>query len=563
MPLITAPITPPSEQASKPFRFLLVGVGPHAKRTFIKHLKVLKGEGKAELVAAIDVIPNQARTEEYAAREFPGPELIFVPMFRDPMPPSVSVQLDEVVTRLQVDCVIISAEPECHKAYGLWAIRHGLHVIMDKPITVRRNAVKDIGQAAGISDDYRELLAAYTELQTRKETFFLINSHRRYHPGFYCTSDMISEIQRKTGCPVTNLVSTHCDGLWRLPGEIVDQHYHPFKYGYGKLAHSGYHFLDTTYLFMKAGWTGSKRPDEIEVVSSFLMPNGFMRSVTNADHQNIFGEKAYDAATGYSAEELRELMDGMGEYDAMLQVSFKQQGEVISTAHINLLHTGFSRRSWLENGSNPDLYKGVGRVKHEAHEVRSGPFQTIVIDSRQANDKHDRSKPSTAELGSDNHFEVQTWRNCDVLGEKEPLKVYTVADLDRRYDTKLPGIYSENVKRGILWEAVDYMNGNKTLGNMSSNLPDHSIPAALMSAAYASHVRRSLGLNPVTHIDLAYSSKSGDSLAMAELREEDLIISPQEDATVKPRYQSIHSMGARKVLKSRDAGRAMKRQRLN
>ncbi|KAF2463258.1 uncharacterized protein BDR25DRAFT_384757 [Lindgomyces ingoldianus] len=506
MPLITPIVAAVSEPTAKPARFLLVGVGPHAKRTFIKHLKVLKDEGKAELVAAVDVIPNQARTEEYAAVHFPGPELIFVPMFRDPMPPSVVVQLDEVVARLGIDCVIISAEPECHKAYGLWAIRHGLHVIMDKPITVRRNAVTDISQAAGISEDYHELLEAYNELQTRKETFFLINSHRRYHPGFYCTSDMIAEIQAKTGCPVTNLVSTHCDGLWRLPGEIVDQHYHPFRYGYGKVSHSGYHFLDTTYLFMKAGWSASKRPDEIEVVSSFLMPNGFMRSVTTKDHQDIFGAEAYDATTGHSEKQVEELMETMGEYDAMLQIAFKREGEVVSTAHINLLHTGFSRRSWLENGKNPDLYKGVGRVKHESHEVRSGPFQTIVIDSRQANDKHDRSKPSTAELGSDNHFEVQSWRNCDVLGESDPLKVYTVADLDRRYDTQLPGIYSENVKRGILWEAVDYLKGNKLLNKMASNLADHSVPAALMSAAYASHVRRTLGLNPITRIDLSYSS---------------------------------------------------------
>lgn len=490
---------------------MVVGVGPHAKRTFIKHLRSLKEEGKGELVAAVDVIPNQARTEEYAAAEMPGTELLLVPMFRKEMPKSAAVRLDDAVKRLDIDCIIISTEPECHKVYGLWAISLGLHVIMDKPITTRRDAVTDIKQAAGISADFNELLAAYRELQTRKETFFLINSHRRYHPGFYCTNDMISEIQRGTGCPITNIVSTHCDGLWRLPGEIMDQHYHPFKYGYGKLSHSGYHFLDTTYKFMKAGWAPERRPDEVEVVSTFLMPNGVMKSTTREEYQKIFGAGPYDAATKYSEEQLAEAMKTMGEYDAMIQLSFKQQGEVIATAHINLLHTGFSRRSWLDHGKNPDLYKGVGRVKHESHEVRSGPFQTIVIDSRQVNDKHDRSQPSTAELGSDNHFEVQSWRNCDVLGESEPLKVYSMADLDQRYGTKQPGIYSENVKRGILWEALEYMSSQKPLSRLSSNLPDHSVPAALMSAAYVSHVRRTAGLNPVTRIDLSYASNEPSS----------------------------------------------------
>lgn len=485
-------------------RFLLVGVGPHAKRTYIQHLKTLKNEGKAELVAAVDVIPNYEKTVEYQKRVFPGPELVFVPPFTDPMPDGVSNQLNEVAQRLQVECVIISTEPQCHKSYGLWAISQGLNVIMDKPITTRKHVVTDCEQAAGIADDFDELLQAYEQLQMQKTTFFLVNSHRRYHPGFYCTYDMIADIQKKTGCPVTNITSTHCDGMWRLPSEIVDQTYHPFLDGYGKVSHSGYHFLDCVYRFMKAGWNAKKRPDQIEVVSAFLMPTGVIKTFNHEDHQHTFGTEEYDGVCRYSDEELAKLMTSMGEIDAMLQVSFKQKGETIAIAHINLQHTGFSRRSWLTNGE--DLYKGCGRVKHEAHEIRSGAFQTVVIESRQANDKHDRSKPSTAELGTDNHFEVQTWRNCDLLKEKEPLHVYTVDELDSRYDTQLPGIYSENVKRGILWEAVDFLRGGKKLEDLASNLPDHSIPAVLMGAVYISHVKRMNGQNPVTSLDLSYAS---------------------------------------------------------
>ena len=444
--------------------------------------------------------------EKCAAEHLPNAELILVPFFRHVMPSDIQDQLTEVVERLKIDCIIISTEPECHKPYGLWAVSLGLHVIMDKPITTRRDACNDIRQAAGIAQDYNELLEAYEELQTRKKTMFLINSHRRYHPGFLGTRDFISDIRDKTGCPVTSLISTHCDGQWRLPDEIVDQHYHPFKYGYGKISHSGYHFLDTCYSFFKAGWSPSKRPDQIEMVSTFIRPNDFMFSLTHEEHSQALGDEAYKSTAKYSAEELHWRMMDMGEMDAMLQITFKRHGNILAIAQLNLFHTGFSRRNWIDQGPTPDLYKGCGRVKHEAHEVRSGPFQTIVIDSRQANDKHDRSKPSTAELGSDNHFEVQTWRNCGGLGEEEPLKVCTVKDLDRRYNTQLPGIYAENIKRGILWEALDFLEGNKTVGDLTSNLPDHSVPASLMSAAYVSHVRRHNGLDPVTHIDIAYAN---------------------------------------------------------
>lgn len=141
-----------------------------------------------------------------------------------------------------------------------------------------------------------------------------------------------------------------------------------------------------------------------------------------------------------------------GEIDAAIQISFIQDNQTTTLAPVNLQHNGFTRRSWIEPGL--DLYKGIGRVKHEFHEIKSASFQPVVIDSRQANDKHDRSKPSTATIGTDNHFKVHVFRSPDLLGESQPLTTYSVKDLDKRWNSQLPWIYSEKVKRGILWEAL-------------------------------------------------------------------------------------------------------------
>ncbi|KXS95010.1 hypothetical protein AC579_9309 [Pseudocercospora musae] len=500
------------------FRFMLVGIGPHAKRTYIKHFKDLAAERRGEIVAAVDLVANRNQMERYAKEHLPKAELILVPQFAHSMPMDVQDRLTAVVRVLQIDCIIVSTEPERHKLYGLWAIGLGLHVIMDKPLSTRKDALNCPTQAVGIADDYNELLAAYRMLQTRKRTMFLINSHRRFHPGFLGTINFITEMREKTGCPVTSLVSTHCDGQWRLPHEIVDQHYHPFRYGYGKISHSGYHFLDTCYKFFEAGWTPDKRPDEIEMVATFFRPNDFMFALSHEEHSRVLGRDAYNSHAKYSADELRSHMRDMGELDAMLQITFKRDCCVTGMAQLNLFHTGFSRRDWVDHGSNPDLYKGCGRVKHESHEIRSGPFQTIVIDSRQANDKHDRSKPSSTELGSDNHFEVQTWRNCGVLGEMQPLKTYTVSQLDQRYDNEATGLYMEHIKRGVLHEALEFLEGRRSINDLTTNLPDHSIPATMMSAAYMSYVRRERGLSPVTHIDVSYMNDT----ATATIREGDL-----------------------------------------
>ena len=485
-------------------RFLLIGVGPHAKRTYIPHLRGLETDGRAKLVAAVDIQQNKHALTEYQRKVCPEVEFLFVPFFTLDMSLETMLELKLLVARLRISCVIISTEPLAHRAYGLWALSQKLNIIMDKPVTTRRDTVSSFDEAYGIARDYEDLLQGYKDLQRRRTTCFLINSHRRYHPGFNCTLEMIREIKQKTGCPVTNIVTTHCDGQWRLPTEIVEQQYHTYNAGYGKVSHSGYHFIDTLYQYVKAGMGDDKRPDMIEVVTSFIKPNGFHIQLNTNDYKRLFGAERYDAVNKFSDEALKERFQSFGEVDAAIQLTFYREGEAIALAQLNLQHNGFARRNWILPGA--DLYKGNGRVKHESHEIKSGPFQTIVIDSRQANDKHDRSRPSTTLLGSDNHFEVKVFRNCDMLLEEAPLRVYNVADLDRRYATQESGLFSENVKKGILEEALQFLAGRKAVGELRSNLPDHAVQAYIMSAIYVSHVRRTSGLNPVVPIELSYGS---------------------------------------------------------
>ncbi|KAL9624631.1 MAG: hypothetical protein Q9160_001296 [Pyrenula sp. 1 TL-2023] len=490
----------------EPVGFLLVGAGPHAQRTYIPHLQELEQQGTIEFQAIVDVEEKRKPLLEHLQLAKSIPELLFVPAFTSEMPGHVAHRLNEAVARLKVSVVVISTEPLAHKAYGLWAIGQGLNVIMDKPISARCGSCTDLSSAYGIAQDHLDLLAAYLELQQRQQTCFLVNSHRRYHPGMQYVFETIKDVQARTGCPVTNVISTHCDGMWRMPAEIVEQSYHTFNRGYGKVSHSGYHFLDSCYQFLKSGWTPAKRPDKLEVISSFLPPNGFLTALDGDDYRRLFGEQEYEDACKYTDGALRELMADMGEIDASIQITAYRDGDAITLAQVNLQHSGFSRRSWLKPGQ--DLYKGIGRVRHEMHEIKSGPLQTVVIDSRQANDVHCRSKPGGASLGSDNHYDIHLFRNSGLLGRGEvPLRSFNVDDLCQHYNTDRRGLYGENIKRGILDEAIDFVRGALPLDNVTSNLPDHSVGAHLMSAAYISHIRRSKGWNPVVSIELAYEGK--------------------------------------------------------
>lgn len=56
----------------EPTRFLLVGVGPHAKRFYIPHLKSLEEDGRAKLVGAADIQEMRKQSLSTATRLSPG-----------------------------------------------------------------------------------------------------------------------------------------------------------------------------------------------------------------------------------------------------------------------------------------------------------------------------------------------------------------------------------------------------------------------------------------------------------------------------------------------------------
>jgi hypothetical protein len=113
--------------------------------------------------------------------------------------------------------------------------------------------------------------------------------------------------------------------------------------GYGKVSHSGYHFLDCIYQFVKAGMSDDKRPDMAEVVSSFVQPNGFLNQLNSSDYSHIFGAENYAAVCKYSDEDLRRIFAPFGEIDANIQLTFYRDGEAVALAQANLQHNGFGR----------------------------------------------------------------------------------------------------------------------------------------------------------------------------------------------------------------------------
>ena len=79
------------------------------------------------------------------------------------------------------------------------------------------------------------------------------NSSSIFSFNFSFSVSVKKELQKivdKYQMPITNIEIFHSDGAWEFPHDM-DKENHPYKYGYGKLFHSGYHFIDLLSDFIK------------------------------------------------------------------------------------------------------------------------------------------------------------------------------------------------------------------------------------------------------------------------------------------------------------------------
>lgn len=449
----------------KSINLILIGLGLHARRTYLPLLlSKLKDTIPVNLKLCIDLKNKEKVIQTYLLENNLQINMLFT-QSSDPqkdLPRNTQKRLNDYLKQNDVHGVIIATDPLYHKAYAKWALSQNLHILMDKPITTREGAVIDVMQAEGIYDDFRELLRLYKKKQKEKSTVFSINVQRRYEIGHIKVFQLINEVANKFNAPVSSIQSSHADGVWIFPDEIMTQEYHSYNRGYGKCSHSGYHIIDIAWQYYLAGKVEDKFADSAEVISSFLLPNGLLKQYRKSDYENYFTGKYHNVSVR-SDKELTKQYKNFGEIDAFTIIKCLKDNETICNMSINLMHNSFSRRSWLT--PNKDLYKGNGRVKNQYHCIQQGPFQCIQVHNYQSKAEQDKSTIDDYEVGGNNHFDIYVFRNAAMFGKNEvPFKIYRLKDLIEKKDLYTSGLYHESAKELVLGEFINFIQGtiNKT-----------------------------------------------------------------------------------------------------
>ncbi len=465
----------------KKINTLLIGAGYHARRIYIPDLNTNE---LVNLVACLDLKSQEEKIKTFLDDK----KIILECYFTDNYNPSDSLddeeikQLEIIINTHDIKAVVISTEPLAHFKYVNWALDNNLHVLLDKPITTEIDVSVNEEKALKLYLDFKYLKEKYEEQLKTKNLVFMLQAQRRFHGGFIIVRDKIKEMTKMSNCPVTSITSFHSDGQWRFPKEIIEQDYHPYNKGYGKMSHSGYHSLDIAIWLAESSIVQNKKWDNFQLYAQFVRPSDFLSQINKEDYFKLFPDLDKNIL---SDEIIKNTSKVKGEIDAFTNISLKKGDAIITNITCNTLHNGFSQRNWIDV-SNRDLYKGNGRIRQESYIIEQGPFQSIIINSFQSEEIL-KSSLSKYEMGGEYHFDIHLFRNSRLFPN---MKAYEHIDIDKI----MPALEEKGYSRGHQEEArcacnMEFFHAiteNIPASSQSSNFLTHDLTTKILSSIYLS-----------------------------------------------------------------------------
>lgn len=470
-------------------RILIIGLGPHCKRIYIRGLKRLQ----IAPVLIVDLESKRRDVEAYVQNQGISAELFFVPdddRDADTLQKWVQEQLDQLIIKQKITHAIISTEPKAHYAYLQYLISRRIPTLADKPITAPVNVANDEEQARKIYSEYCHLVSLVEQYGTQ----VVVQCQRRYDPRYQWIISYVKELIKKYSVPVSHVHITHCDGSLNMPNEFFSRENHPYKYGYGKIFHSGYHFIDLlTLLLSYDALPLDKRPNQCQISSIHYSPHDQLFALDEAFYKDLFKEEGF--STYYKRwrnEEYRK----MGELDILALLEFSRDRQVVTTCSLNLLQSGFTRRAWSELPM--DTYKGNGRVRHETVSLQLGPLMNIQVHSYQAHEVKERGNHTLdhSAAGGLEHFDIHIFRNSDLIGGPAHEIIKGNDLFPRQVESTHNFIgYNEHARDTCL---AAFLNGK----GKQSTLLEQKLTIDLVTHTYLSMCRRRNGEAPIAKFQL-------------------------------------------------------------
>jgi predicted dehydrogenase len=457
---------------------VLVGVGLHAEHSYLPALRNLLADGAVRLLAVVDVAERRAQVVETLSRCGVRPDHIIT----DDADAAAArgqarglARLARLTERERIDGMIVSTDPRSHRGVLEWAASRGIDVLVDKPVTAREMRFTD-ESAAELANDFRVLNKAFAGGGSAATVMV----PRRLHPGYVFIREILREAVEQLGLPVTYLDLYHSSGYWNLPDEFLTRENHPYKYGYGALLHSGYHFIDLACWLLKvnealqADWA-----DRLDVVTQHANPDDVLEQEPHEFYRRV--GLAAGLKEAYSRQN-RALARGYGETDAHVGFRALRGQRAITLGSIRMVETGVSGRTWRDLPQ--DTYKGNGKFSQDRLTAHVGHVLSV-----HAWERH--SEQADTAGASPKEFVVEVLRNHRLIGGS-------------RVEQRVFGqehAAGEHVSLSVLGKRelfARWLEG-RTDG---LTLDTHDLTVGLLTAAYTAMFRARRCLPPVAGADI-------------------------------------------------------------
>lgn len=458
---------------------ILAGLGPHAKISYYPLIEELAHQYQLKLSLVIDLKSQEEAVRSFLAERAIQPErLLFVDdgcKNSERLCERVAGEMNSILGD-EIHGIIISTEPRSHKAYALWAIENNLDIFMDKPITTSPISYHDPTSPQKMYDDYIEMRNALK----RSCSHMIIACHRREHDGYGFIRDYVTQIVELHQIPLFYIDIFYANGVWDLPHEFYLRQNHPYKYGYGLLMHSGYHFIDLfAWLLHVNDRLRDRRIDCIETFARHMMPYEMVHMYGADKYNQLFNTERY---TSSSADFNVKRMQDLGETDLFLMLQAKSQGLGVTNASINLLHNSFSRRASIE-GSMVDWTNG--KATHERVSLQVPNLLNIQTHHYQSS-KLEEGVPY-GEVGHLDHFDIYIFRNANLIGGK-PLETFRITKDFKHGEQGLKDMELRAKKRMFL----DFIQRRYS----ASNFLDHDLTIKTLVSIYECAIKQRRGEIP-------------------------------------------------------------------
>lgn len=458
----------------------LIGLGPHAKRIYLCYFK----KHRMNLSLVVELESKKEETRKYLDENGFRKTKIFTiddaEKDKELLPSEQYSNLLSVCKVFEITHIVISTEPKAHNMYIQFALENNIHVLTDKPITVVKNMLS-ISSIKKVRNQYYEIL----RLASHSSSMCKVMCQRQYHKGYQYIKNLLNEVVTTYQVPITYIDIYHCDGNWEMLHDLEKEN-HPYKYGYGKLFHSGYHFIDLLSDFIKINnqLPDCKRIVKGELHSSPFTPNDEIGVFTLDDYKRIFKNQEIPEYYDYPKNRFRRY----GEKNFYGSLDFKNRDNQLMThVNLNLLHYGFSRRGWI---ASRDYYKDNGRIRHEMMNIQVGTLMNIQVHSYQSKEIKDRKKLQEEELvGGLEHFDIDIYRNVDIIGGK-PFERIKLGDLYTEKEKQDMLGYNELSREEYL---TNFFQGKCDRGDIKDQaLAIEILSSCAMSLSYHFHHRNSI-----------------------------------------------------------------------